>query len=79
MNTVTHTLIPAIIAGICARAYRKPEKRSEPLSSRDILIIGLFGAAPDLLNPHLSLDARYTRSLTKDTEKIVALPHRGVG
>jgi membrane-bound metal-dependent hydrolase YbcI (DUF457 family) len=60
MNTVTHALIPAIVAGICARAYRDPKKRSGILSSKDILIIGVFGAAPDLLNPHLSLDARYT-------------------
>ena len=60
MNTVTHALIPAIAAGIFARAYREPEKRSSPFSPRDILAIGLFGAAPDLINPHLYLAERYT-------------------
>lgn len=59
MNTVTHALIPAIAAGICVRAFRPPEQGSRCLGGKDIVLIGLFGAAPDLLNPHTSLEARY--------------------
>lgn len=60
MNTITHALIPLIAAGICERSYRPEEERCGNLSVNMIIMIAVFGAAPDILNPHLSLDARYS-------------------
>ncbi|WP_227021662.1 metal-dependent hydrolase [Oceaniferula marina] len=59
MNTVTHALIPAVTAGIFLNLYRGKEGGSRG-SYKDLLVIGLFGAAPDLLNPHMSLEDRYS-------------------
>lgn len=59
MNTITHALLPVIAAGLIERV-NKGEKRNGIFSNREILLLGLFGAGPDLLNPHLSLVARYT-------------------
>lgn len=60
MNTVTHALIPALAAGIFVQAYKGGNRAHAQLSNQHILLISLLGAAPDLLNPHLSLDARYS-------------------
>ena len=50
----THTLSPVVaVAGV--QIFRKMA-----LKWRDLLWIGLAGAAPDLLNPHLSLESRLT-------------------
>ncbi len=53
MNVFTHALAPVIICR-CLLARKMPIK---PLQ---YMMIGLAGAMPDLLNPHLSLDARLT-------------------
>jgi len=60
MNTITHALLPAIAAGIINRSYRAKENRRNFFTGKQILLIGVFGAAPDLINPHLTLAARYT-------------------
>lgn len=60
MNTITHGLLPVITAGMCERAYLGPDGRRGFFSRRDILLIGLAGAAPDLFDPHLSLADRYS-------------------
>ena len=59
MNTVTHALLPIIAAGLYERSYAPKSRRRGTLSPKAIALIGIFGAAPDLLNPHLSLQARY--------------------
>ncbi len=59
MNTITHALLPVIIASVIERTDRGAD-RNEVFSNREIIALGVFGAAPDLLNPHLSLAARYT-------------------
>lgn len=53
MNTITHALLPVL--GI--HLYRKL-KYKEALSLRYYLLIALAGAAPDILNPHFTLEAR---------------------
>jgi membrane-bound metal-dependent hydrolase YbcI (DUF457 family) len=53
MNTVTHALLPVI----CVRLITKSPKW---LGRWGPAYIGLAGALPDILNPHLSLDARLT-------------------
>ncbi len=60
MNTITHALLPVIAAGVYERAYLGENERRGSLSNRDILLIGVAGAAADLLDPHLSLAHRYT-------------------
>ena len=60
MNTVTHALLPVIAAGLYERSYAPKSRRRGTLSSNAIALVGIFGAAPDLLNPHISLAARYT-------------------
>jgi len=60
MNTITHALLPVIAAGMYERSYAPTSRRRGALSPKAIALIGVFGAAPDLLNPHLSLAARYT-------------------
>lgn len=60
MNTVTHALLPVISAVSCEGVSRVFTRRKSSLSSKQLLVIGVFGAAPDLLNPHLSLEARYS-------------------
>ena len=60
MNTITHALLPVIAAGVCGRAYLGAEARGNAFSRRGFLLIGVAGAAPDLLDPHLSLADRYS-------------------
>ena len=60
MNTVTHALLPVIAAGLYERSYALKDQHRGTLSPKTIAVIGIFGAAPDLLNPHLSLAARYS-------------------
>ncbi|GAA5494970.1 hypothetical protein Rhal01_01139 [Rubritalea halochordaticola] len=60
MNTLTHALLPAIVAGLCNKSYAAPVKRKKLFTGREILLIALLGAAPDILNPHITLAARYT-------------------
>lgn len=60
MNTVTHALLPVIAAGLYERSYAPTNRHRGTFSPKTIALIGIFGAAPDLLNPHLSLAARYT-------------------
>lgn len=59
MNTVTHALLPVIAACLVERTDRG-EERNGIFSNREILLLGVFGAGPDLLNPHFSLEARYS-------------------
>lgn len=51
MDTITHALAPVIIARLISRDEGWPKRK-------DYLLIGLAGALPDLLNPHLSLESR---------------------
>ena len=60
MNTITHALLPVIAAGVYERFHRTKAERRGVFSAKKLILIGVFGAAPDLLNPHISLDARYT-------------------
>ena len=53
MNTITHALIPVI----CVRIITS---RPKWLGRRGLIQVCLAGALPDLLNPHLSLEARMT-------------------
>lgn len=53
MNTITHALIPVI----CVRLI---VSRPKWLGRWGLVQVGLAGALPDLLNPHLSLEARMT-------------------
>jgi membrane-bound metal-dependent hydrolase YbcI (DUF457 family) len=53
MNTVTHALLPVICVRLIA-------KSPQWLGRRGPIYIGLAGAMPDLINPHLSLEARLT-------------------
>jgi membrane-bound metal-dependent hydrolase YbcI (DUF457 family) len=56
MDTVTHALLPVII---CATAWR--DKRPEWFAGRkQWFYLALAGALPDLLTPHLSIDARWS-------------------
>jgi membrane-bound metal-dependent hydrolase YbcI (DUF457 family) len=60
MDTVTHALLPVIAAGLYERSYLVSEKRRGVFSIKMLIAIGVFGAAPDILNPHFSLDDRYS-------------------
>lgn len=51
VNTVTHALAPLLLTHACL-----PE--SKKLSGRQLMVVGVCGALPDLINPHLSLAAR---------------------
>jgi hypothetical protein len=53
MNVVTHALLPALLA---TPLLRHTERRG---FYREAGIVALGGALPDLVNPHLSLAARY--------------------
>ena len=59
MNTITHALLPVIAVSLVEKVHRGPERR-KVWTNREILAVGACGAAPDLLNPHISLAARYT-------------------
>lgn len=49
MNTVTHALLPVLAAKAIA---------GKKVTGRELVLVGLLGAAPDLINPHLTLTAR---------------------
>ncbi len=51
MNTITHALAPVILVRLIAG-------RRDSWKRRHWMSIGLAGALPDLINPHLSLEAR---------------------
>jgi len=51
LNTVTHGLAPLLIAHACLRGRWK-------LSGKQLIVVGVCGAMPDLINPHLTLAAR---------------------
>jgi membrane-bound metal-dependent hydrolase YbcI (DUF457 family) len=53
MNTVTHALVPVILAHVAF-------SRSKKLGAWSLVAIGVAGALPDLLNPHLTLESRMT-------------------
>ncbi len=54
MDTVTHALLPVIITAVALR-----DKRPDWLRGRGgWIVIGIAGALPDLLSPHLSIDSR---------------------
>ncbi len=61
MDVPTHALIPVLGLGL-VRFFRKknnnPKGRWIP-SGKQLTTVGIAGAAPDLLHPHLSLAARY--------------------
>lgn len=51
MNTITHGLAPLLLTYALL-----PE--SKQLTGKQLVVVGLCGALPDLINPHLSLAAR---------------------
>lgn len=53
MDTVTHALMPVIFTRFAAG-------NAKWLGRRGLIAIGVAGALPDLLNPHLSLESRMT-------------------
>ena len=53
MDTVTHALAPVIIAHVTF-------SRSKSLGVWSLVAIGVAGALPDLLTPHMSLESRMT-------------------
>lgn len=53
MSPVTHALLPMIIG------CRWLPKRDGMPSLRAEAVVGVFGMMPDILNPHISLDARH--------------------
>jgi hypothetical protein len=59
MFVVTHALLP-VLAAQCAQAVSlATRQRLLFTENRSLVAIGIAGAAPDLLSPHLSLAARY--------------------
>jgi len=60
MNVITHALLPVIAAGLHEGSYKIEEERKGLFSVKMLVVVGLFGAAPDLVNPHISLDARHS-------------------
>jgi hypothetical protein len=54
MDTVTHALLPVIITTVALR-----DTRPDWLCGRGgLIVIGIAGALPDLLSPHLSIESR---------------------
>lgn len=51
MNTVTHALAPVILAHVVL-------SRSKRLGAWSLVAIGVAGALPDLLTPHMTLESR---------------------
>jgi membrane-bound metal-dependent hydrolase YbcI (DUF457 family) len=51
MDTVTHALLPVILAEVALKGQKR-------FGGRGLVLIGVAGALPDLLNPHVSLEAR---------------------
>ena len=59
MFVVTHALLPVLTAQCVQAASLATRQRLLFTEPRSIVAIGIAGAAPDLLSPHLSLAARY--------------------
>lgn len=55
----THTAAP-MLAALAVDAVRLRQGRERVFTGKRLLAIGLAGALPDLVNPHLSLAARYS-------------------
>jgi len=66
MDVFAHAMLPVIVATVVDRGVNSPEDR---LSGKALWLVAVFGAAPDVLSPHVSLDAR----LTSYTHTAVAL------
>lgn len=59
MFVVTHALLPVLAAQCAQAASLATRQRLLFAQTRSLVAIGVAGAAPDLLSPHLSLAARY--------------------
>jgi len=59
MYVITHALAPVLLAAI-ADTIGLERTGLRSLRGAHFLAIGLAGAAPDLLSPHLSLEARFS-------------------
>lgn len=53
MNTVTHALAPVLLTHFILG-------KKEWIERKGLIVIGLAGALPDILNRHLSQEARHT-------------------
>jgi membrane-bound metal-dependent hydrolase YbcI (DUF457 family) len=53
MNIFTHALLPVILTGV---ATKRPDLRGRWA----LVAVGVAGGLPDILNPHLTLEARMT-------------------
>ena len=60
MFVVTHALLPVLAAQCAQGASLAMRRRLLFIEPRSLIAIGVAGAAPDLLSPHLSLAARYS-------------------
>ncbi len=58
MNVISHIVYPVVFAQ-SANVYRIYKTKSSIFHWKHLLLIGLCGGLPDILNPHLALDARY--------------------
>ena len=58
MHTLTHALLPVI--AVAVDRQRTDDRGTVYWSRGKLCLLALAGALPDLLNPHLSLQARYT-------------------
>jgi len=59
MDTPTHALIPVIVYGLMRRDVLASGTRQEKLAvARTAVIVGLVGALPDMVDPHVTLDER---------------------
>ena len=59
MNVVTHACAPVVIA-LAIDVVRLHSGRDRLFNNKHLIAIGVAGALPDLLNPHVSLRARYS-------------------
>ena len=59
MNFVTHACAPVVVA-MAVDALRLSTGHNRLFTNKHLIAIGCAGALPDLLNPHLSLRARYS-------------------
>jgi hypothetical protein len=59
MNLLTHTLLPVLGASLYERSYSLENKRGA-ITNKQLMLIGFFGAAPDIINPHIYLEDRYS-------------------
>ena len=59
MDTPTHALIPVIAYGLMRRGVLASGTRQEKfVVARTAVIVGLVGALPDMVDPHVTLDER---------------------